>query len=692
MANIVVEPSDANPEGVVSSPESMLVSWVLDRIEPWRDYRDQNFKDKWDEYYRIWRGVWSPSDKSRGSERSRLISPATAQAIEVATAEIEEAVFGKGKWFDVNDDKLDQQPQDAYLAKALLEEDFEEAKIENSMSEVFLMGALYGTGIGKIVIESVIDKSMVGERVSDTVFSANAVSKERILVRLVPIPPEKFLIDPYATCIDEAMGCAHEDWIPKHIILSKQNNGIYRPGPLGTVADEADYAAKMESNPRNRGDNVKLIEYHGLVPQTLLQAVMDSASEDEDAEVEYRVIDDFDDLDSEELVEAIITIGNDTVLLKATENKLTMKDRGFISYQHDTVPNRFHGRGIAEKGYNSQKALDAELRGRIDAMSLTIHPMMGVDATRLIKGTNLEIRPGKSILTSGDPKQVLNPLTFGQVNNNTFSQSGELERMIQMATGAMDSAAPIGVSPRNGTASGMSMIMSGAIKRSKRTLSNIESNFIIPMINKILWRYQQFDNSRYPIKDIKFRIVSTLGIMARELEQQNLANMLKTVSPDSPAYWMLIKNMYQLSSLDNKEEMIQVTDQMLQKSLQPDPMQQQAAQLEMQRIQKEVEKLGSETMLNIAKARSESMQSGEGEAIKAKLDAQLKMAIAQMEDQTKRDIAVMDAQNEMKIALIKAEADAKLKAKELEDKKELKKKEISLKRENGKLSGVEVKG
>lgn len=686
MANIVVEPEDSNPEGVVSSPESMLVSWVLDRIEPWRDYRDQNYKDKWDEYYRIWRGIWSASDKTRNSERSRLISPATAQAIEVATAEIEEAVFGKGKWFDINDDKLDEQPQDAYLAKSLLEEDFEEAKIENAMSEIFLIGSIYGTGIGKIVIEEVLDRKIVGERVSDTVFSASATQETRVLVRLVPIPPEKFLIDPYATCIDEAMGCAHEDWIPKHSVLKKQSDGIYRPGPLGTVADEADYAAKMESNPRNRGDNVKIIEYHGLVPRTLLEATMNSTTEDEDVEVEYRVIDDFDDLDSEELVEAIITIGNDTVLLKATENKLTMKDRGFVAYQHDTVPNRFHGRGIAEKGYNSQKALDAELRGRIDAMSLTIHPMMGVDATRLIKGTNLEIRPGKSILTSGDPKQVLNPLTFGQVNNNTFSQSGELERMIQMATGAMDSAAPIGVSPRNGTASGMSMIMSGAIKRSKRTLANIESNFIIPLIHKSLWRYQQFDSSRYPIKDIKFRIVSALGIMARELEQQNLANMLKTVSPDSPAYWMLIKNMYQLSSLDNKEEMIQVTDQMLQKALQPDPMQQQAAQLEMQKIQKEIEKLSSEAMLNVAKARAESMQSGEGEAIKAKLDAQLKLQIAQMEDQTKRDIAVMDAQNEMKIALIKAEADAKLKAKELEDKKEMKKKEISIKRANGSTS------
>ena len=347
MASIVVEPEATKGDVEVSTPESMLVSWVLDRVEPWRDYRDQNFKDDWDEYYRIWRGKWSPADKTRGSERSKLISPATAQAVEVATADIEEAVFGKGKWFDINDDKMDEQKEDAFFAKALLEADLKEAKIETAMSEVFLLGSLYGTGIGKIVIEECTYKTIKNNRISDYISQADIDETKQIKVRLVPVPPYKFLIDPYATCIDEAMGCAYEDFIPKHLIIQKQNDGIYRPGRLGTTGDQEDYSARLESNPQNRGDNVKIIEYHGLVPQALLDMVENSDPVGDDEEVEYKFIDDFDDLDSETLVESIITIANDKVLLKATENKLIMKDRGFIAYQHDTVPNRFYGRGVA---------------------------------------------------------------------------------------------------------------------------------------------------------------------------------------------------------------------------------------------------------------------------------------------------------------------------------------------------------
>ena len=65
-----------------NDPQSSLSSWVMGRVEQWEEHRNTNYLEKWDEYYRIWRGIWSPSDKTRGSENSRLISPATQQAVE----------------------------------------------------------------------------------------------------------------------------------------------------------------------------------------------------------------------------------------------------------------------------------------------------------------------------------------------------------------------------------------------------------------------------------------------------------------------------------------------------------------------------------------------------------------------------------------------------------------------------------
>ena len=81
-----------------------LVEWVVSHTERWRDYRDTNFLQDWEEYERIFRGEWAAEDKTRESERSRIVTPATQQAVETRHSEIMEAIFGQGEYFDINDD------------------------------------------------------------------------------------------------------------------------------------------------------------------------------------------------------------------------------------------------------------------------------------------------------------------------------------------------------------------------------------------------------------------------------------------------------------------------------------------------------------------------------------------------------------------------------------------------------------
>jgi len=81
-----------------------LTSWIMSKCEDWRDHYDTTYRDSHEEYYRLWRGIWSSEDRMRESERSRLISPALQQAVESSVAEVEEATFGRGKWFDIRDD------------------------------------------------------------------------------------------------------------------------------------------------------------------------------------------------------------------------------------------------------------------------------------------------------------------------------------------------------------------------------------------------------------------------------------------------------------------------------------------------------------------------------------------------------------------------------------------------------------
>ena len=567
MASIIVETDeDKDKKG---TKESGLVTWVMSHVDEWENYKDINYKEKWEEYYRLWRGIWDASDKARESERSKLISPALQQAIEMAVAELEEATFGKGKWFDVADNVEDPDKQDMAVFRQLLLEDLNLDGVPAAMSEVFLNSALYGTGIGKMVVEEEDVYTVGSQKVQEgsSVMEGVGELSSRIAVQLISVPPEEFVIDTAAKNIKEALGMAQIMNVPKHTVTSKQESGMYYDDDLGGFPDDIDVSAKGESKTSETENQVRIVEYHGLIPRRFLDIDLG-----EDEELADLGLDEEDEVfEDDDLVEAIVTIANDGILLRVVENPFMMKDRCFLAFQYDTIPNRFWGRGVAEKGYNMQKAIDAELRARMDAMALTIHPMMAADATRLPRGFDLSVRAGRNILTQGDPNTILRPLTFGSIDSSTFTQSGDLERQLQNATGSMDAGTPTGMNARNSTASGMSMIQGGAIKRSKRTMANIERHFTSPLVHKAAWRRIQFDSTRYPVKDVKFTVFGTLGIMARELEQQQLSSLLNTVPPDSPAYWMLIRSIYENSSITSKDQMLQLVDQLLEKTLNPEP-------------------------------------------------------------------------------------------------------------------------
>ena len=96
-----------------------------------------------------------PEDSERGSERSRIIAPALQQAVESNVAELEEATFGRGKWFDIADDTNDKDRQDVQYLRNKLTEDFEKCKVRKAVAECLINSAVFGTGIGEVVLEEI---------------------------------------------------------------------------------------------------------------------------------------------------------------------------------------------------------------------------------------------------------------------------------------------------------------------------------------------------------------------------------------------------------------------------------------------------------------------------------------------------------------------------------------------------------
>ena len=560
--------------------------WVMEQCNSWRDHFDNNYQDRFEEYNRLWRGQFSAEDKTRDSERSQIISPALQQAVESSVAEIEEATFGRGRFFDIKDDLRDGEPQDVVFLREQLYRDFQQNKARKGVAECLINAAVYGTGVAEIVLQEEKEMKPASQPIMEGQMQAVGVNiADRTVCKLRPILPQNFLIDPVATSIEEAIGVAVDEFVPYHQVELLQESGVYKDVDITLAYNDTDLDPDPEliDQPDNK---VRLTKYYGLVPKYLVEDEEDFDIEEEDGHY----------------IECIIVIANGGTLLKVERNPYMMGDRPVIAFPWDIVPGRFWGRGVCEKGYNSQKALDAELRARIDALALTVHPMMAIDATRLPRGAKPEVRPGKILLTNGDPREVLQPFNFGQVSQITFAQAEQLQKMVQTATGAIDSAGIPGSINGEATAAGISMSLGAIIKRHKRTLINFQESFLIPFVTKVAHRYMQFEPEMYPVNDYKFEVTSSLGIIAREYEVTQLVQLLQTMGSDSPLYAVLIQSIIDNMNISNREQLIQV----IQQASEPNPQAQEAAQaaqqVQLQFQQSQTNALNGQAMESQARA------------------------------------------------------------------------------------------
>jgi hypothetical protein len=582
-----------------------LTDFVTDHCNRWRDWRDTNYLPDYLEYERIFRGQWASEDKTRESERSRIVTPATQQAVETRHAEIMEAIFGQGEFFDIQDDIRDvnNNPIDVGIIKAQLMEDFKRDKIRKSIDAIELMAEIYGTGIGEIVVKTEKQYVPSTQAIPGQMGQAaiGVVEKDRIAVKISPVNPKNFLFDPNGTSVDDCMGVAIEKYISIHKIVEGIERGIYRKVDITPTYEDTDLEPTQEVS-QYQDEKVLLLTYYGLVPREYL----------ENLEENRNIVDLFPESSAAEeysdMVEAIVVIANDGQLLKAEANPYMMKDRPVLTYQDDTVPNRLLGRGTVEKAFNMQKAIDAQIRSHLDSLALTTSPMIAMDATRLPRGAKFEVKPGKAILTNGAPSEILYPFKFGQTDGNNLATAKDFERMLLQSTGTLDSQGMVTAGARDMGQGGMSMAIATIIKKYKRTLVNFQEDFLIPFIQKAAFRYMQFDPERYPSVDMTFIPTATLGIIAREHEQQMFIGLLQTLGPNTPVLPLILKGVLANSSLTNRYELMEQLDKMSQPNPQAEQMQQMQQQLAMQAAQAQIAVNTTQAEQNRAEAQKLSIE------------------------------------------------------------------------------------
>jgi hypothetical protein len=162
---------------------------------------------------------------------------------------------------------------------------------------------------------------------------------------------------------------------------------------------------------------------------------------------------------------------------------------------------------------------------------------------------------------------------------------------------------------------------------------------------------------------MNFIPTATLGIIAREYEQQQFIALLQTLGPNTPVMPLILKGIVNNSSLSNKAELMQSLTQMAQ----PDPQ-----QAQMQQVQQQLALQAAQASIAVSTTQAEKNRA---DATLTAVEAQMKPQEVQAKVQSaltnnlpnQADQASAEFDKRVKIAeLMLKEADIKNKSKIVE--------------------------
>ncbi len=581
-----------------------LVTGIVSKCEDWSQARDNDHKSDWEYAWRIWYGQHSEKDKERQSERSKYISPDTQSAIEAAGAEIEEALFGRESWVDMGEANLTTVVSD------------DMADQTGNFSEAILLGAIYGTGI----IKSVIKGSSLHPK--QTVVAIDAPS---------------FILEPGAMNVDEAYGCAHEVLISRHLIDQGIADGIYRNVTLEPWADTIPSPDPTKSRLHVDTDEIHIYEWHGLAP------ARDVKRWARNRQVPEGIGDD-------KLVEAIITIANKAEVLRAEYNPGA---RALAAFQFERNPKNFWGRGIPHRTKWPQRGIDTEMRARQDSLAFSTFPMTLASAQAVPRNADFSIRPGRMfVVNSGGPvRDAMEVLKFPPPDPQTYAHTGELSKKLEVASGQMMNGVSLGEGDISRTGSGVaSMFMGSQIRRISRTIRNIEDQMMVPFLRGYVERMARINPNKYqmPPDGAKIKVLSGLGIMAREFEVTQLTQVLAMI-PDGPVKLLLARVILENSPMIEKAQVMSLVNfsieqELTQKEEPPTP----ADEVAVARLEFEHQSLQANTQIKMAEIQQrdkEAMMMHERELVR----------IATEQDRIESDAVERDSKALLNIAKAEGE-------------------------------------
>lgn len=203
----------------------------------------------------------------------------------------------------------------------------------------------------------------------------------------------------------------------------------------------------------------------------------------------------------------------------------------------EKLPAGFWGTGLGEILTDVQQVCNASARALVNNMAIASGPQVSVNTSRIASGDDItQMYPWKIWQHKNDPfGSTEKPLEFFQPQSNAQELMAVFEKFSTIADEV--SAIPrymTGSSQNSGaarTASGLSMLMNAANKGIKSVANNIDTDLIIPTIERMFYFIMAYDPDNSDKGDVEVRARGASGLMLKELLNQRRLEFLQIVTP-----------------------------------------------------------------------------------------------------------------------------------------------------------------
>lgn len=335
------------------------------------------------------------------------------------------------------------------------------------------------------------------------------------------------------------------------------------------------------------------------------------------------------DIDGDGVVEPIICAWIGDVIIRLQTNPYPDKKPPFIVVPYNAVPFQLFGEALAENIGDNQKVKTAITRGFIDNMSRSNNAQVGMRKGALDPANKKRYLAGENFEYNGTPADFWQG-SYNQIPGSAFDILQLQNNEIESQTGVKSFSGGINGGSLGATATGARGALDATATRRLNLVRNIAENLMKPLARKWLAYSNEFldeeevvriTNDKYvPIRrdDLAGNIDIDISISTAEdnsAKAQELSFLMQTLGNNMPFEMtqMIMAKFANLSRMPDLEQMIK------EYKPQPDPAQEQLKQMELQRMQMEIEKLKADIADKYARA-------GENE-----VDMEVKRAKAQVE-------------------------------------------------------------